>query len=187
MTADELGSFINSFPMLEVGCMFPVAVHARRQHLCARGDLQMVAVRENPCMDPLETKRMELLSRLPALRSHQCRLHIVDFPVTLDERITAWKMAGATDDELEEFRAACALAVRSAVQEDPLTITTLDLENTNLHHVDLSKYRNLKHVRCAVPVQSLAALCSLHSAHNVLCCARALQFAKQRYLACCVP
>lgn len=120
----------------------------------------MIAVRENPCMEPFTAKRAELLSKIPALRDHQCRLHIVDIPVTLDERIAAWQAAGATEEELEAFRAACALSVRAPVEEDPSTVETLDLENTNLHHVDLSKYKRLKHVRCVGVLVAFTFICA---------------------------
>jgi hypothetical protein len=107
----------------------------------------MVAVRDNPCMEPFVSKRLELLSYLPKLRESDCSLHVIDVPVTLEERIAAWRLAGAAQSDVDQLRAACALTVRSSAAEDPAAVETLDLENTNLHHVNLSAYVNLKHLR----------------------------------------
>ena len=97
-------------------------------------------------MDPFASKRMELLSHVPGLRSPECRLNVVDTAITLEERIAAWEMAGGQASDLEGFRAECALTVRSPSKGDPAKVTTLDLENANLRHVDLSQYVNLKHL-----------------------------------------
>jgi hypothetical protein len=107
----------------------------------------MIALRENPCMEPFVAKRLELLSYIPKLRDSDCNLHVIDVPVTLEERVAAWRLAGGAQSDIDQLRAACALTVRTPASEDPATVETLDLENTNLHHVNLSAYLNLKHLR----------------------------------------
>lgn len=100
-------------------------------------------------MEPYSEKRLELMSLIPALRETTCRLHIIDIPVRLEERIDAWREAGGNPQNIDEFRADCALTVRSKSVTAPEKVTTLDLENANLRHIDLSAYVNLKHLRYA--------------------------------------
>lgn len=108
----------------------------------------MVAVRDNPCMEPYAQKRLELLAAMPVMRDPDCKLHIIDDVVTMDERVAAWRLAGGQEEDVEAFRAGCALTVRSGRHVDVSQVEVLDLENTHLRHVDLSPYTSLRHLRC---------------------------------------
>ena len=101
-------------------------------------------------MEPGPSRRLELMSHLPRLKRPDCVLHTIDVGVTLEERIAAWQLAGGDEASIDDFRAACALTVRAPPDTDVGAVETLDLENTNLRHIDLSPYKSLKHLRCGV-------------------------------------
>ncbi len=125
--------------------------------------VQKIAVRENPCMEPFQYKRLELLSYIPALRETNCGLHIVDTRVGMEERVAAWQLGGGEEADVEAFRADCAIMVRAPPQQDASTVESLDLENTNLHHIDLSHYTALKHLRYIISSVRLRLIVHFHA------------------------
>ncbi len=55
----------------------------------------MVALRNNPCMSKRDG-RTQLLGTIKRLRQHGCTLRIVDKPITVDERVEAWRQNGGS-------------------------------------------------------------------------------------------
>jgi Leucine-rich repeat (LRR) protein len=113
-------------------------------------NLEVVCLRENPCMRNAED-RTKLLGILHSQRVFAPVLHTLDTPITLGERVDAWKRAEpseSADNGAERLRYSVVLHLFFLQQPDPHIqhnlLTVLDLSYSELCFVDVVEFENLR-------------------------------------------
>jgi len=105
--------------------------------------LECLAVHSNP-ITKSKTYRTKMLALLTRLRTIQCSLRVLDYEISVEERVRAWKKAGGSKDEIESFRSAIVLYQRIPKSIDKAQLKTLDLANANFSTIDLSPFLHLE-------------------------------------------
>ena len=74
----------------------------------ALSHLQAIALRGNPCLTKNAARgRLQLLGLIRSLRVHGCCLRIVDTPISVDERVSAWIKNGEKEVRVRVGACVC--------------------------------------------------------------------------------
>eukprot|EP00727_Mastigamoeba_balamuthi_P005634 m51a1_g1690 hypothetical protein (1072) ;mRNA; r:462527-466818 len=105
--------------------------------------LETVALRENPIMKS-SSDRLKLIGMLRSMRAMKPTLKVIDTEVGIEERVAAWKDAGADAMECELMRFGHCI-VNRVVESRPLQhIQVLDLRACGLGGADFTGFVSLR-------------------------------------------
>jgi hypothetical protein len=103
----------------------------------------------NPCMREA-ADREKLIGHIERMHEVSCELRVIDTPITIDERVAAWKRVGGDERASERLRYKAALGLRAPKPEviAPFMLLALDLDGMNLvSAVDLTLFPNLQRLK----------------------------------------
>jgi Leucine-rich repeat (LRR) protein len=127
--------------------------------------LEVLAIRDNPIFGKnFFMSRMKLIGHMQRMRDVECTLEVIDFGISLDERVDGWKATGGKDEDVEIMRYKAIMFLRAPRGTPTDQLTELDLSMGGLSHVDLSMFGQLKVLLLTENrIQSASALKGLSS------------------------
>jgi Leucine-rich repeat (LRR) protein len=112
--------------------------------------LQVLLIHNNPCMKPDGARKL-LLANIHRMQAVECELRVVDYSITIEEKVDAYKAAGGSTQQLEKLRFHMALNLRAPKVEQMQwdSLTALNLEKLGLKDIDVTPFVNLTKLRLA--------------------------------------